>query len=284
MRASLSRHFLLFAAAAFAIVFIVIFIPFVYSIYLSCAEFSSLENTQFNGLSNYIHTFTSDENFKNSLIFSAELSLWSLISVNVAAFALAFFLTRTLKNSYLVKLSLFLPGLLGTIAGSCILQLFFDGAFIPFGAAFTRIAGNNFVRLFVSINWQLIGFITVIYVFAMVKFHKFRNVLDAAKLEGMSVFGIFWHIRAPAFIRPIIICSFLTLLLSFIFVDRNIVFSDGKYETAALNAYNSFYLGLGALGLAQSKACLFFIVSLILVFVLIKTSNGGSKAQAEAIK
>jgi raffinose/stachyose/melibiose transport system permease protein len=283
MRASLSRHFLLFAVAAFAIVFIVIFIPFVYSVYLSFREFSSLQNSQFNGFSNYIHIFTSDENFKNSLIFSAKLSLWSALSVNAAAFALAFLITRALKNSYLVKLALFLPGLLGTIIASCILQLFFDGAFIPFGAVFTRIVGNNFVRLFASINWQLIGFITVIYVFHMVKFHKFRNVLDAAKLEGMSVFGIFWHIRAPAFIRPIITCLSLTLLLSFVFIDRNVVFSNG-HETAALNTYNSFYLGLGAFGLAQAKACLFFIVSLILVFVLLKTINGSSKMQAEAIK
>ncbi len=53
---------------AFVIAFLV---PFILGIYLSFTKFTTVTNSEWVGISNYIHAFTDDDNFLNAIIFTA---------------------------------------------------------------------------------------------------------------------------------------------------------------------------------------------------------------------
>ncbi len=77
---------------AFVIAFL---IPFILGIYLSFTEFTTVTNSHWVGLNNYIRAFTDDKNFLNATIFTAKFAVVSIVLINVFAFALALLLTRS---------------------------------------------------------------------------------------------------------------------------------------------------------------------------------------------
>ena len=104
--------FVLPTLIAFAIAFI---LPFVIGLYLSFCDFTTITNATFTGFENYKTAFAAGQNFLYSFSFTALFTVISIVTVNVIAFVLAYFLTKKLKGTNFFRTVFFMPNLIGGI-------------------------------------------------------------------------------------------------------------------------------------------------------------------------
>ena len=261
MRNNLKKYYGIFAlptSAVFAVVFI---IPFVLGIYLSFCSFTTVSDSVFTGFDNYIKAF-SDGNFINALWFTVKFTLVSVVSINVVAFSLALLLTGKIKGRNFFRTVFFMPNLIGGIVLGYIWQLIINGILSTAGVTITYDPSYGFWGLVVLMNWQMIGYMMIIYIAGIGNIPK--DLIDAAKVDGANAFGILRHVIIPMVMPSVTICLFLTITNSFKLFDANLALTDGapSRQTAmlALDIYKTFYGAAGSQGIGQAKAVVFFLL------------------------
>ena len=75
MQRTLRKFFPLFVLPTLIAFVIVFLIPFVMGIYLSFTEFTTVTNSQWVGLKNYITAFTANQEFVNALWFTVKFAV-----------------------------------------------------------------------------------------------------------------------------------------------------------------------------------------------------------------
>src|SRR5512135_2087866 len=103
------RYYALFTLPTVLAFLISFLIPFLYGIYLSFTHFTTVTNTQWVGLSNYVRAFSEDNDFLNASIFTAKFAVVSIVLINLFAFSLAFLLTRKIKSTNTFRTVFFMP-------------------------------------------------------------------------------------------------------------------------------------------------------------------------------
>lgn len=261
MQKSLKKYFPIFVLPtliAFAIAFL---IPFVQGIYLSFTEFTTISNAKWVGMSNYIKAFSNDE-FINSLWFTVKFALVSLVFINVCAFGLALLLTKGLRGTNLFRTVFFMPNLIGGIVLGYIWQLLINGILYNFGVTITFDPAYGFWGLVALTSWQLIGYMMIIYIAGIQNVPP--ELVEAAKIDGASSFGILKNVTIPMVMPSVTICLFLTLTNCFKVFDQILALTAGapskQTETLALDIYYTFYSRTGWEGVGQAKAVMFFIL------------------------
>lgn len=261
MTKTLKKYFPIFVlptVIAFAISF---FIPFLMGIYLSFTEFTTVTNATWAGIDNYVKAF-SNMDFVNALWFTVKFTVISVVTINILAFALALVLTRSLKGTNLFRTVYFMPNLIGGIVLGYIWQIIINGVLINFGVDITFSAQYGFWGLVILMNWQLIGYMMIIYIAGIQNISN--EVKEAAAIDGASPFQVLRKITIPLVMPSITICTFLTLTNSFKLFDQNFALTGGApgKETAmlALDIYNTFYGRSGWEGAGQAKAVIFFLM------------------------
>ena len=269
MHKNLKRYFPVFAlptCAAFAMAFL---IPFVMGIYLSFTKFTTVTNAQWVGVQNYITAFTADNNFINALWFTVKFTVVSVISVNVIAFFLAMLLTRPMKGTNLFRSVFFMPNLIGGIVLGYIWNLLINGILSYYGVDITYSAKYGFWGLVVMMNWQLIGYMMVIYIAGIQNIPG--DLMEAASIGGAGPVKTLFKITIPMVMPSITICTFLTLTNSFKLFDQNLALTAGapgrQTQMLALDIYNTFYGKIGWQGVGQAKAVVFFIIVAVIAFL-----------------
>ena len=251
---------------AFSIAFL---IPFFMGIYLSFTKFTTVTNAKWVGFDNYIKAFTSNTEFLDALWFTVKFAVVSVILINVFAFALAMLLTRGKKGTNVFRTIFFMPNLIGGIVLGYIWQLIINGVLYKFGATITTDPKYGFWGLVVLMNWQLVGYMMIIYIAGIQNIPS--SLLDAAAVDGAKPFQIMRHITIPLIMPSITICLFLTLTNSFKLFDQNLALTAGapSKQTAmlALDIYNTFYGKVGFEGVGQAKAVIFFIMVAAIAFI-----------------
>lgn len=255
--------FLLPTLLAFLVAFL---IPFVMGVGLSFTRFTTISDAVFVGLKNYAAIFSSGSDFLHALWFTVKFTVVSVISVNLIAFLLALALTRGLKGTNFFRTVLFTPNLIGGIVLGYIWQLIINGVLMKWGVDITYAARYGFWGLVAVTNWQLIGYMMVIYVAGLQSIPS--ELKEAAAIDGAGAWGALRHVTIPLLTSSFTICLFLTLTNSFKMFDQNLALTGGApgKETAmlALDIYKTFYGSVGSEGIGQAKAVIFFIlVSLI---------------------
>ncbi|MHA0857400.1 carbohydrate ABC transporter permease [Paenibacillus sp. CMAA1364] len=261
MQKSYKKYFALFALPtllAFSLVFI---IPFLLGIYLSFTKFTTVNDAQWVGLDNYIKAFSNPE-FINALWFTVKFTLLSVITINVFAFLIAMLLTRGIKGTNLFRTVFFLPNLIGGIVLGYIWQLILNGVLLYFGVTLTVDAQFGFWGLVILMNWQLIGYMMIIYIAGIQNIPK--DIVEAAKIDGATRLQVLRNVTLPLVMPAITICLFLTLSNSFKLFDQNLALTAGapSKQTAmlALDIFNTFYSRTGYEGVGQAKAVVFFVL------------------------
>lgn len=269
MQKNLKKYFPVFALPT-VVAFIVSFVaPFVMGIYLSFTKFTTVTNSKWVGLANYIKAFTQDQNFLNALWFTVKFTLVSVITVNVFAFALAMLLTKSIKGTNLFRTVFFMPNLIGGIVLGYIWNLLINGVLARFGVDITYAAKYGFWGLVFLMNWQLIGYMMVIYIAGIQNIPSDLN--EAAAIDGASQLQTLFKITVPMVMPSVTICSFLTLTNSFKLFDQNLALTAGapgkETQMLALDIYNTFYGRIGWQGVGQAKAVIFFIIVAAIAFI-----------------
>jgi len=253
-----------------------VLLPFVMGLYLSFTEFATVTDAQFVGLSNYIRAFTVDRNFIKALGFTSAFTVVSVITVNLFAFMLALALTRGLKGTNLFRTVFFMPNLIGGIVLGYIWNLLINGVLGFFGVDITYSADYGFWGLVLLTNWQLIGYMMVIYIAGLQNIPT--ELSEAASIDGASAMQTLRHVTVPMVMPSVTICTFLTLTNSFKLFDQNLALTAGApgRETAmlALDIYDTFYgRNLSWQGVGQAKAVIFFLIVAVIAFLQLRLTK-----------
>lgn len=250
--------FIIPTLVAFIIGFIV---PFILGIWLSFCEFTTVTNTEFVGLKNYIRAFQ-DTVFLHSFWFTALFVIVSLIVINVLAFTLALALTQKMRGTNAFRTVFFMPNLIGGIVLGYIWQLIFDGILSQFNTALKLNEWYGFWGLVILVSWQQIGYMMVVYIAGLQAIPG--DIMEAAQIDGASRWKRLWKVTIPMMMPSITICMFLSMSNGFKLFDQNLSLTAGEpsqmSEMMALNIFNTFYGRVGWEGVGQAKAVLFFIL------------------------
>lgn len=251
--------FLLPTAIAFLIAFAV---PFVMGVGLSFTKFTTVTDAEWVGLNNYITAFTSNGEFIDALWFTVKFTVVSVVTINVFAFALATLLTKSLRGTNFFRTVFFMPNLIGGIVLGYIWQMILNAILAAWGVTLTYKAEYGFWGLVILTNWQLIGYMMVIYIAAISNIPG--DLIDAARVDGANRRQQLRHVTIPMVMSAITICTFLTLTNSFKMFDQNLALTAGapgrSTSMLALDIYNTFYGRTGFEGVGQAKAVIFFLV------------------------
>ncbi len=262
MENTLKRWFPIFALPTVIAFLIAFLIPFIMGLYLSFCEFRTVTDAQFVGFQNYITAFTANGEFINALWFTIKFAVVSVLSINIIAFALALMLTRGVKGTNLFRTVFFMPNLIGGIVLGYIWQLIINGVLLQFGYSITSSAQFGYWGLVVLMNWQMIGYMMIIYIAGIQNIP--HDIIEAARVDGAGKLRILFNITIPSVMPSITICLFLTITNSFKLFDQNLALTAGapskQTQMVALDIYNTFYGRIGYEGVGQAKAVVFFLI------------------------
>jgi len=267
-----SVFFVVPTLVAFLISFV---IPFVMGIVLSFTSFTTLKDAQYAGIDNYIKAFTIDSNFLNALWFTLKFTVVSVITINVFAFILALLLTRGFKGTNIFRSVFFMPNLIGGIVLGYIWNLIINGVLGWFGVDITYDANYGFWGLVILMNWQMIGYMMIIYIAGIQNIPN--DLIEAAKVDGASNIQVLFKVIIPYVMPAITICTFLTLSNSFKLFDQNLALTQGapgkETQMLALDIFNTFYGRVGFNGVGQAKAVIFFIIVALIAYVQLRLTR-----------
>ena len=265
------QFFFLPTMAAFLIGFI---IPFIEGIYLSFCNFTTIKDAKFVGIQNYIEAFK-DSNFLGSFKFTTLFAIVSLVLINVLAFLVALALTQNIKGKNIFRTVFFMPNLIGGIVLGYVWQLIFDGIFVKFDTALKLNETLGFWGLVILVGWQQIGYMMIVYIAGLQAIPG--DIQEAAMIDGATRMQRLFKITIPNMMPSITICTFLTITNSFKLFDQNLALTGGeplhKTEMLALNIYSTFYGRVGAEGVGQAKAVVFFIIVVAIGLLQLKLTR-----------
>ena len=259
---SVKKYFPIFVMPTLLAFLIAFVIPFLLGLYLSFTEFTTVTNAKFVGFQNYLQIFSSDDGFLNSLWFTVKFAISAVISINLFAFLLALLLTQNIKGTNIFRTVFFMPNLIGGIVLGYIWQLIINGVLYKFDYTITSNASFGFWGLVILMNWQMIGYMMIIYIAGIGNIPT--SITEAAKVDGAGSLTTLFKIIIPSVMPSITICLFLTITNSFKLFDQNLALTagapSGRTRMVALDIYETFYSRIGYEGVGQAKAVIFFLI------------------------
>lgn len=260
--------FWLFLAPVIVALFMVVVIPLFYGIYYSFTNWDGINQPQFIGIKNYIALF-SDPEFVNSLWFTTKFAVVSVVLINVLGLGLALLVTQNLKGSNILRTIFFMPNLIGGLILGFIWQFVFIQGFEAIGNAvgiealkgWLSTTNTGFWGLVILTAWQMSGYIMIIYIAHLESIPE--DLIEAAQIDGASVFQRFKHIVFPLVAPAFTVSMFLTLSNSFKLYDQNLSLTAGgpfnSTQMVAMNIFNTAF-GQNKMAYAQGKAVVLFII------------------------
>ncbi|MEY4423148.1 MAG: Lactose transport system permease protein LacF [Actinomycetota bacterium] len=221
------------AAPALTAVFFVHYVATVYGASYSFTDFTGLGEANWVGFDNYVQ-LTQDPAVLGSIGNTFFLALLYFAAVTVIGLLLALALNRSLKTRYLLRVILFLPVVLSSLAVSYIFKFIFeaDGALnriliffgLPGDTLWLADPKTAIWTILVVMIWQNIGISMVILLAGLATVPA--ELEEAAAIDGASIFDRFWHITFPL-IQPAIAISTTLALISGLRVFDQVVAMTG---------------------------------------------------------
>lgn len=270
--------FVLPTMAAFLIGFV---IPFLYGIFLSFCKFTTVVDWKWVGIKNYTKIFfvngKLDTDFIHSLWYTSLFTIVTVVIINVASFAVALVLTKSIKGTNLFRTVFFMPNLIGGIVLSYIWLMIFNSVLQNYSQTIVSTQWHAFWGMVVVVSWQQIGYMMVIYIAGIQNIPT--DIIEAAKIDGANSWQLLTKVKIPSLMPTITVCTFLTLTNGFKLFDQNFALTGGNpgksSQLLALNIYDTMYGSTGWQGVGQAKAVIFFI--LVAVIALLQNKITTSK-------
>lgn len=268
MEKAIKRYFPIFLLPTLVAFMIGFVVPFLMGIWLSFCEFTTVTDATFVGLSNYVKALQ-DTIFRHAFWYTALFAVVSLVIINVIAFAIALALTQKIRGTNIFRTVFFMPNLIGGIVLGWIWQMIFNGILYHYEMTLTFNASFGFWGLVILMNWQMIGYMMIIYIAGIQSIPT--ELYDAAAVDGANGWQRLTNVTLPMCMPSITICTFLTLTNSFKLFDQNLALTAGapskKTTMLALDIFNTFYGRVGFEGVGQAKAVVFFVLVAGIAFV-----------------
>lgn len=249
--------------------------PFAIGLYLSLCKFTTVTNASFIGFTNYIDAFSESQGFVRALLFTAAITIVSVITVNIFAFAIAYALTRKLKGTNFFRTVFFMPNLIGGIVLGYTWQTIINAVLLRWQTTLVTDAKYGFIGIIILLNWQMVGYMMIIYIAGLQAVPK--DLIEAAEIDGAGKWLVLKNVTIPMVMPSITICLFLTLSNSFKLYDQNLALTNGQpldmTEMAALNIVNTFFSRVGYEGVGQAKAVIFFLIVSLIAFIQLRATR-----------
>lgn len=275
MQQSLKKYFPIFVLPTLLAFLLAFLVPFVMGFLLSFTEFTTITDASWVGLDNYAQAFESREGFVRSFGFTALVSVVSIITVNVFAFAIAWVLTRKLKGTNFFRTIFFMPNLIGGIVLGYTWQSMINAVLARYGTTIVADWKYGFAGLIILLNWQLVGYMMIIYIAGLQNVPP--ELVEAAELDGVSRWEMLRHVTIPMIMPSITICLFLTLSNTFKLFDQNLALTNGapggQTEMVALNIVNTMFNRIGVEGVGQAKAVIFVVVVVVIAMFQLRATR-----------
>lgn len=275
MQKILKKYFPIFVLPTFLVFLIVFIVPFILGVGLSFTKFTTIFNAKFVGLQNYITAFSSGQRFGSAFVFTIIFTIVCVITINILAFALALVLTRKIKGTNLFRTVFFMPNLIGGIVLGYTWQVMIDAVLLGYGKTLLADARYGFWGLVILMNWQMIGYMMVIYIAGLQNVPQ--ELIEAAEIDGANKWQTLKSITIPMVMPSITICTFLTLANSFKLYDQNLALTAGaplyKTEMLAMNIVDTMFSRNGFEGVGQAKAVIFFLIVAFIAYLQIKLTS-----------
>ncbi len=275
--------FAIFIAPVLIVFLVVVIIPALLGIYYSFTDWNGIANeVKWAGLDNYTEIFSNREEFIDSFIFTAKITVVLVVTINLTGFGLALLVTRGLKFSNFMRSIFFMPNLIGGLILGFVWQFIFTKAFESIGSklgwefmqGWLSTTSTGFWGLAILMTWQLAGYMMVIYIAALQNIPESLN--EAAAIDGANSFQRLRHITIPLVAPAVTVGVFLTLSNSFKLFDQNLALTAGgpyhSTQMLALNIYTTAFT-FNRLGIAQAKAVLFLITVALITLTQIYYSK-----------
>ena len=266
--------FLLPTAAAFCIGFLW---PFVWGIYLSFCQFTTVSKVTFVGFSNYAKIML-DNTFSHAFWLTVLFAILSSVIINVMAFLIALALTKKIKGTNVFRTIFFMPNLIGGIVLGYIWQTLLNGILMSLGQPLLALsATNGFWGMIILLSWQQIGYMMIIYIAGLNNVPG--DMIEAAQVDGANSWQTLFRIKIPMIMPSVTICTFLTLTNGFKMFDQNLSLTGGDPQKAsqllALNIYDTFYARSGPQwkGIGQAKAVVFFLIVVVIALAQLRLTT-----------
>ena len=277
------RHFkwLLVAPAILLILALTIY-PLAYSVWVAFVNFDfQIPGHHFVGLQNFEHV-VEDPVARRSLLITAILSLASVALEFLLGLALAMAMTRTFPGRGVIMLILIIPLFVSPVVVGQIWSLILQRPYGPFdylvGQVFgptevSWLTGNpwKFISLIVADVWQWTPFMFVILLAGLTAIPP--HIYEAAELDGVSSWQVFWNITLPHIAPLILIAVAFRLLDAIKLFDIIFIMTGGGPGTSTYTT--SFYLYQTGfqhfhLGQATAGSWLFLILTAVLIMFLVR--------------
>ncbi|MCI5880878.1 MAG: sugar ABC transporter permease [Lachnospiraceae bacterium] len=266
--------FVLPTLIAFIIGFIV---PFGQGLYLSFCKFTTVNNAEWVGLTNYKAALT-DASFGRSFVFTVLFAVVSILTINIIAFGLAVLLTQKIKGTNIFRTVFFMPNLIGGIVLGYIWQILINCVLTLVEKPLLALNSTaGYWGLIILMCWQQIGYMMIIYIAGLQNVPD--SLIEAAEIDGANKWQALLKVKIPMVMSSITVCVFLTLTNSFKLFDQNLALTGGdpnhSTEMMALNIYQTFYARAGALwkGYGQAKAVIFCILVISIALFQLKATR-----------
>ena len=277
MEKALKRYEPVFVLPTFAAFVIGFILPFIQGLYLSFCKFTTVDNAQWVGLSNYVAAFK-DASFLSSFKFTVLFAIVSIVSINVLAFGLALLLTQKLKGTNIFRTVFFMPYLIGGIVLGYIWQILINCVLTIVEQPLLALnTSAGYWGLIILMCWQQVGNMKIIYIAGLQNVSE--DLVEAAAIDGATKIQTLFKIKIPMVMTSITICVFLTLTNSFKLFDQNLALTGGEpnhaTEMLALNIYQTFYAraGMQWKGYGQAKAVIFCALVIIISLIQLKATR-----------
>ncbi|EOS58851.1 carbohydrate ABC transporter membrane protein 1, CUT1 family (TC 3.A.1.1.-) [Paenibacillus barengoltzii J12] len=263
--------------------------PFIQSFVRSFqdANFASLDQAKFIGLSNYVEILH-DREFFRALLHSLEIVVVSIPLQTILGLFLALLVNQKLKGKGIFRTVFFLPYITSQIAITTVfMMLFKQGTFLTnfFGTLgfgnVTWYADTKYALLFVCILFifQQAGFTMIVYLSGLQEIPK--DLYEASEIDGASKWNKFRYITVPS-LKPV----------TFFIVSVSTIAGFQIYDQiAAISRYGSLGTPAGAtstvvtyfyqhgirymnIGYGSAAVVLFFIIIMLITYLQKKFLDG----------
>ena len=267
------KQYLMFGGVGTLLFCAVVVVPFIYGIYLTFTSWdgTSLEKP-FVGLANYQAAFA-DSEFWMAMVRTVIYSVFSVVLINVFAFAMAYLVTSGVKGQNFFRAGFFIPNLIGGIVLGYVWKFVFNRAFVAVGTAIMGApatsllatpGGAMFCLIFASV-WQYAGYMMLIYVAGFMSVSD--SLKEAAMIDGCTPSQAMMNVTIPLMRGSFVQCIFLSITRCFVVYDVNLSLTNGepfgKTIMAAMHVYNTAFTYKNY-GMGQAEALILFIVCAVI--------------------
>ncbi len=282
------RQILMFAGPGTILFFAVVIVPFIYGLYLTFTSWDGVSMEKpLVGFANYAAAFA-DKAYWIALGRTVIYSVFSVVFINILAFALAYLVTSGVKGQNFFRAGFFVPNLIGGIVLGYVWKFVFNRAYVAIASAIigapatsplATTGGAMFCLIFVSV-WQYAGYMMLIYVAGFMSVSD--SLKEAAMIDGCTPSQAMRNVTIPLMRSSFVQCIFLSITRCFVVYDVNLSLTKGEpFNTsvlAAMHVYNTAFT-YKQYGMGQAEALILFIVCAVVGVTQVMI---GKKGEVEA--